>query len=253
MDNIKLVALALIGGLIVMGPPSAAEEMDLVGWWKLDEGAGAVAADSSGLDNHGTLKNGPMWVPGRIGGALEFANTDETNIYVDIPNSPTLENVQEADYTVAAWVKPDRLPPGTDNTPAYGILVKQGWHIGLVYDQDGLFKMQHHLKEGNNTWILAKSAPKAPGAWYHLVGVVSRSDGFVKIYVNGVLEATASFPPGSVAREFEKVTWKLGIAGPDYNKAREGMDGIIDDARIYRRALSDAEVAALADSYTTTQ
>ena len=252
MDSIKLVTLAFLGGLIVMDASCAAEETDLVGWWKLDEMAGDVAADSSGLANHGTLKNGPMWVRGRIGGALEFANNDETKIYVDIPNSPTLEKVHEADYTVAAWVKPKCLPPGTDITPAYGILVKQGWHIGLVYDQDGLFKMQHHLRDVSNTYMLVKSAPKAPSVWYHVVGVVSRTDGFVKIYVNGVLEATASFPPGSAAREFEEVTWKLGIAGPEYNHFREAMDGMIDDARIYRRALSDAEVAALVESYAPT-
>jgi len=249
MDSIKLVTLAFLGTLIVMDTSCAEEKVDLVGWWKLDEVAGDVVADSSGLGNHGTLKNGPMWVPGRIGGSLEFANTDETKIYVDIPNSPTLENLQEADYTVAAWVKPNRLPPGTDMTPAYGILVKQGWHIGLVYDQEGLFKMQHHLKEGNNSWILVKSAPKDPNAWYHVVGVVSRTDGFVKIYVNGILESTASFPPQSIAREFGTETWKLGIAGPEYGKYREAMDGRIDDARIYRRALSDAEVAALVESY----
>ena len=252
MDNFKLVALAFFGGLIVMGTSCAARDMDLVGWWKLDEGQGGVATDSSGFSNHGALKNGPTWVPGRIGGALHFANTDETKIYVDIPNSPTLENVQEADYTVAAWVKPDRLPPGTANTPAYGIVVKQGHHIGLVYDQDGLFKMQHHLRDVNNTYMLVKSAPKVPSVWYHVVGVVSRTDGFVKIYVNGVLEAAESFPPGAAAREFEAVTWKLGIAGPEYGKYREGMDGIIDDARIYSRALSDAEVAALAKPYAPT-
>lgn len=252
MDGVKLVVFVLFVGMVMMGASDAPEETGLVGWWKLDEGQGDVATDSSGFSNHGALKNGPLWVSGRIGGALHFANTDETKIYVDIPNSPTLENVQESDYTVAAWVRPDRLPPGTDNTPAYGIVVKQGWHIGLVYDQDGLFKMQHHLKEGNNTYILVKAAPKAPGAWYHVAGVVSRTEGFVKIYVNGVREAAASFPPGSTAREFEKVTWTLGIAGPEYNHYREAMDGTIDAARIYSRALSDAEVAALAESYAPT-
>lgn len=246
MNGIKLATLLLLGGLTLMSKSCLAEETGLVGWWKLDETAGEIAADASGLDNHGMLKNGPTWVPGHIGGALHFANTDETKIYVDIPNSPTLENVQEADYTVAAWVKTDQLPPGTANTPAYGIVVKQGHHIGLVYDQDGLFKMQHHLRDVPNTYMLVKAAPKAPGVWYHVAGVVSRTDGFVKIYVNGVLEATATFPPGAPAREFEELTWKLGIAGPDYGAYREGMDGIIDDARIYSRALSDDEVAALA-------
>lgn len=249
MDNIKLVALALLGWLIVMGTPSAAKEMDLVGWWKLDEVAGDVAADSSGLVNHGTLMNGPLWVRGRIGGALEFANTDKTNIYVDIPNSPTLENVQEGDYSIAAWVWPEHLPPGTEVTPAYGIVVKQGAHIGLVYDQDGLFKMQHHSSAG---YSLAKSAKKSPGAWYHVTGILSKSNGFVKIYVNGKLEATVNFSRGATAREFGTETWKLGIAGPDYPRFREAMNGKIDDARIYRRALSDAEVAALAESCTPT-
>jgi len=126
MKGINLVVLSLFAGMVVMGTSSAAEEKGLVGWWKLDDGQGDVANDSSGFSNHGALKNGPLWVSGRIGGALHFANTDETNIYVDIPNNPMLENLQEADYTVAAWVKPDRLPPGTDNTPAYGILVKPG-------------------------------------------------------------------------------------------------------------------------------
>jgi outer membrane protein assembly factor BamB len=214
-----------------------------VGWWKLDEKSGTAASDSSGRGNHGKLINGPTWVEGRIGVALHFANTDDTKIYVDIPNSPTLENVQEGDYTIAAWLWPNRLPPGTEVTPAYGIVVKQGAHIGLVYDQDGLFKMQHHSSAG---YSLAKSAKKSPMAWYHVTGIVSKSNGFVKIYVNGKLEATVNFTRGSTAREFGTETWKLGIAGPDYTKFREAMNGKVDDVRIYSRVLSDGEIAALA-------
>ena len=223
----------------------ATVDNSLVGWWKLDEKSGTTASDSSGRGNHGKLINGPTWVDGRIGGALNFPNTDTTKIYVDIPNSAALENVQEGDYTVAAWVWPNSLPPGTDVTPAYGIVVKQGAHIGLVYDQDGLFKMQHHSSAG---YSLAKSAKKSPRAWYHVTGIVSKSNGFVKIYVNGKLEATVNFTRGATAREFGTETWKLGIAGPDYNKFREAMNGKVDDVRIYSRVLSDGEITELANA-----
>jgi hypothetical protein len=224
-------------------PKIATLDTSLMGWWKLDEKSGTTAYDSSSCGNHGKLINSPTRVGGRIGEALHFANTDDTRIYVEIPNSPTLENVQEGDYTVAAWVWPSSLPPGTEVTPAYGILVKEGYHIGLVYDQDGIYKMQHHSSVG---YSLARTAKKSPGAWHHVTGVVSKSNGFVKIYVNGKIEATVNFSPGAAAREFGMVTWKLGIAGPGYTKYREAMTGKIDDARVYNRVLSDAEIAALA-------
>jgi len=229
-------------GSVGNGSQIATEDTSLVGWWKLDEKSGTAAFDSSGRGNHGKLIGGPTWVDGRIGGALHFANTDDTKIYVDIPNSPTLENVQEGDYTVAAWVWPNRLPPGTKMTPAYGIIVKQGQHIGLVYDEDGFFKMQHHSSAG---YSLAKSAKKSPMAWYHVTGVVSKSNGFVKLYVNGKLESAVSFTPGATAVEFGTRTWKLGIAAPGYTNFREAMNGKVDDARIYSRVLSDGEICVL--------
>ena len=64
-------------------PARAAAEPGLVGWWKLDERSGAVAADSSRNRNQGTLKNGVSRVPGKIGGALSF---DGVSSHVRIPN-----------------------------------------------------------------------------------------------------------------------------------------------------------------------
>ena len=48
-----------------------AVQADLVGWWRLDDGAGTTAVDSSDSGNDGTLAGDPKWVAGKVGGALE--------------------------------------------------------------------------------------------------------------------------------------------------------------------------------------
>ena len=45
-------------------------DLNLVGLWRFDEGAGTTAADSSGLGNNGTLQGNPQWVAGRFSNAL---------------------------------------------------------------------------------------------------------------------------------------------------------------------------------------
>ncbi|MBI3415695.1 MAG: hypothetical protein HY043_10335, partial [Verrucomicrobia bacterium] len=50
----------------------AATVPNLVGYWKLDDGSGLSAVDSSGNGNTGTLVNGPTWTTGQFGGGLSL-------------------------------------------------------------------------------------------------------------------------------------------------------------------------------------
>ena len=50
---------------------------DLVGYWSFDEGAGTVANDGSGNNNHGDVMGGAQWVAGKMGGALAFDGADD--------------------------------------------------------------------------------------------------------------------------------------------------------------------------------
>src|SRR5262249_44391850 len=71
----------------------------LVGWWKLTDGAGTSAADSSGGGHTGTLVNSPSWVVGKIWPfALSFNGANQyVNLNYSFPVGTAL--------SYSAWIK----------------------------------------------------------------------------------------------------------------------------------------------------
>lgn len=210
--------------------------------WKLDETSGPTAVDSEG-GNDGSLNGSAYWTTGEIDGGLAFDYADGED-YVEVPNSSGLENVQEDDYTLAAWFRPNSTPPGSgsDNDANYGILIKAGWHNGIYFANGNRFAFDHQLDDGTSVSLLSTNT-FSPGDFYHVAGVVDRSAGTTSLYVNGELEDTLSFTPGAAAREYGTMTWKLGIAYSGASSWGWPADGVIDDARIYDRALTAAEIS----------
>lgn len=225
---------------------------DLIGHWKLDDEKGStVAADSSGGGANGKVVAGAAFVAGKIGGGLQV---DGKGGHVEIPSTEALDKVQDGNYTVAAWFKPDAVPAGKDeeNTANFGILIKTGWHTGLSYSADKKFTMTHWVatdKPLEPTWVGAGAWDQdyEPGEWYHLAGVVDRGAGTVKLYLNGEEKGSADFTANAPTRKYEKMTWKIGIANPGAETYAWPAKGVVDDARIYSKALSAAEVKTLYD------
>jgi len=164
---------------------------------------------------------------------------------VELGAEGALRDCQEGDYTLAAWVRPDSVPSAErPEEAAFAVIMKPGWHLGLYYSSEQRFVMNHVLSDDSQ--VAAKSARQfPPGSFHHAVGVVSRAKGTVEVYVDGKLEGSASFPPGKAARKYGDAPWRLGAAMPQAADWRFEMDGAIDDARIYRAALSASEVAEL--------
>jgi hypothetical protein len=217
----------------------------LVGHWKLDD-TGATAIDATGNDNTGILVNEPQRTQGKMGGAIAFDGKDR---YVNIPNSASLEKLQDQNFTVAAWFRPHSKPAGTGdaNDSAYAIVVKGGPPEGLRYGNDQRFTLEHCLGAAG-TVTVTTAGVYAPGSFYHVAGVVSRTEGALRIYVNGKQDGQTNFPSGSAARDFGTETWKLGIASPTALSRRWSADGTIDDVRLYNRALGPSDVRALSGS-----
>ena len=72
----KLVYLICFGLtlIFILANTVSAADPSLVGWWKLDEGSGLVANDSSGNGNDGTIYGSPLWVTAGTPVAPESSN-----------------------------------------------------------------------------------------------------------------------------------------------------------------------------------
>lgn len=90
-----ILAIVAVAGTTVLGDAS------LVGWWPLDDGAGAVVKDASGNGHDGAITGDPEWVAGWVGGALAFNGSN----YVDTGYKDNLPN-----WTVSVWVKSPAAP-----------------------------------------------------------------------------------------------------------------------------------------------
>jgi hypothetical protein len=232
----------------------------LVGYWKLDETA-APSADSAG-GAAGTWVGTPApFTPGPVFSfpnprALSFDYTDGTDDYVEIPNTPALENLQENSYTISAWFRPADVPPTppldsngnrieSTNTARYAVVVKAGWHLGIHYNYNRQFVFEHWETgdqwRGTGTWTSTYDA----GQWYHLCGVWNRTTGTVSLWVNGTLAGQTDYTDGFATREYGTTPWRIGIANPGAGSWRWAARGAIDDVRFYNRVLSDNEIREL--------
>ena len=199
----------------------------LVLYLPFEEGKGSATLDWSGNDNSGIIK-GATWTNGKIGKALSFDGTDD---YVDCGNDSSL-NITDA-ITIGVWVyykkKPGKWPAFVSKWNNYkGYMLWQRANLNIafgVWDEagNGYYAGEITLTEG----------------WHHLVGVYdpSLSSDNVKLYVDGKqIGETADF------------TGKISISDyPLYIGCVSGQyfSGIIDEVRIYNRALSPEEIKAL--------
>ena len=222
---------------------------NLIGWWKLDEGAGTIAADSSIYDNDGNLagdpNSHPQWVAGHIGsGALDFNGVHD---YVDCSNDVNLNEPNiTGKITLAAWVKTNDCGNGQINP--------------YIAKGDHAYTLQHYYGGNSSNVNVLEFAIHDAGAWYfahfpvdssfnnswhHLAGTYNGSQ--IKLYVDGELKTTTDYV-GSIASDTNNVN-----LGKSSDFTDRWYNGLLDDVRIYSRALSQEEVAYLAERSTFTQ
>jgi hypothetical protein len=215
----------------------------LVGHWSLDEGQGTVAHDTTPNALHGTI-TGCQWVAGRKGTALAFggssaeavggpAATPPVTDLVEVPDAPALNLPEEV--TVAFWL---RLAGDTGSwqfpvtkfrgnlARNYGMYIRPG-------DFSAFFSTS--FADGAAPHVDIGGGPNLnDGQWHHLAATCALAAGQIVVYVDGRKVGSQAAAPALLKTVAEPLRFGAGTKG------------LIDEIRLYGRALSAAEVKRLA-------
>ena len=203
----------------------------LQAWLAMNETTGTSAADSSGFGRAGTLVNGGTWVAGRSGNALAL---DGVNDYVSLPANVVADL---ADFTIAAWVYWD----ASRNWARIFDFGNGTEHYMMLTPRSSSGRMRFGITTNYGIGEQGIECPAmATGQWVHVAVTLSGSTG--SLYVNGTLAGSNTAMRHS--------PFRLGATSQNWIGRSQYPDpyfnGKIDDFRIYRGALTTAEVLALA-------
>lgn len=198
--------------------------------------ANGVVRDESGAGNDGRVE-GAQWVSkGRMGGAYRFSITNVDDRIV-IPDSDSL-GVQYV--TLSAWVM------GTDTDGLPNRIVDKDRRKGYSLGLNGGGQNKQEIVGIDITWSTGTSVKRliCDGHWHHVAGTY---DGQIsKLYVDGnMVRQQQTQSPGPIPRNH----WDLCVGNSvvDYEGGTFGsFDGLIDEVRVYNRALSAEEIKGLA-------
>jgi hypothetical protein len=201
--------------------------------YSFNEGSGTTVTDASGHGVTGTIQGATWTAGGRYGNALSF---DGSSSYVDLGNPALLQIT--GSMTWSAWVKAGANPADDGEIVAKSDSTS-GWQLKTSPDT-GPQTFGIRVSGGGTT--LAKrysTSIRSLGVWYHVAGVYDASATTLSVYVNGVLDngALIGTIPASQVNSAVNVNIGRRTGGFYFN-------GVIDEVRIYNRALSAAEVQA---------
>lgn len=220
---------------IIVNP---AGTLPLIAHYKFDEESGTTATDSSGLNNNAKLNGGAVWAEGQNGNAVSL---DGKSGYVSMPTG-ILSNVN--DVTISAWVKLNSLNQwariwdfGT-GTNSYMFLTPQSSENKLRF----AISISGYTNEEQLNAPLLET-----GIWKHITVTLSGNTGI--LYVDGLEVArneNMTLNPTSLGSTTQNYIGKSQFDNDPY------LNGLVDDLRIFNKALDADEVKALFDSKQVT-
>ncbi len=225
MRRLLMLPVAVVA--LALASTASADFFDgLVLYLPLDEGAGDVAGDLSGLGHNGVIDN-PEWGPGQHGGALVLAGTP-SGTFVTVESTADM-NVNEMTFMV--WVNANTW----DGTKQIAGKSVHGGCAGRtqygLFSEGGMLKMRFEAVAGRAD--ITAPLPETE-VWVHIAA--TNDGGECKIYVNGE-EVGAGAVPGDLNANDDP--WRLG---QDCDRANYIFDGSLDEARLWNRALDVDEI-----------
>ncbi|SDX33489.1 Alginate lyase [Collimonas sp. OK242] len=227
-----VTAMTPSGETAVSNQVTAITAVQLLTHLAFDDGRGAKAADTSGQGHTGTLVNGATWASGKKGGAVSL---NGGNGYVSLP-AGIMADV--SDFTIAAWVY---WNASSNWARVFDFGTGTGHFMMLTARSNGGFpRFAMTVNGGSSGQAIDSNAVMPIGQWVHVA--VTLSDNLGTLYING---SVVGKNPEMVLAPF-----RLGSTGQNWiGRSQFANDpyfnGLVDDFRIYRGALSAMEIAAL--------
>ena len=213
---------------------------DLIAYWRFDEASGTTVTDSSGNSNTGTLVNGGTWTTGKVRNGLRF---DGTNDHVVVNNSASINSITNR-ITIAFWANAADL--SNDWVTALQRRNAADWFDWQIYLRASdaptanhpVFRVDWNSNGAIDTGEQVEcSTILATSQWYFVAVIYDGSQ--MRFYLNGTSCGTTAKSGGVIPNSARQI-W-LGGNEP----WGEYLNGMLDEVRIYKRALSQAEIQAL--------
>ena len=215
--------------------PQGNGDLNLAGHWTFDR----TSDDCSGNGNHARFHGDPTYghdvapTGTRNIGSLDL---DGEGDYVEVRHAESLNAPHAA--TVSLWFKPRSQPRGGGGCVLLG---KGTGYLDLKFNymllQTASYYVEAQGMDGMRAVTIGDTI-QAMNTWHHVAAVYDGDKGHTRLYFNGVLDATVCGAPGR-----RRVNTRPVLMGARETKA-DGLNGLIDDVRVYTRALSDEEIAA---------
>ncbi len=219
-----------------MHPSVVRAQEGLVGYWRFDETSGTTAIDLAGGDNNGTLGNAAQWQPGagRTGGAVLYDSVQNTG-RVEIPTA----GMSASRGTIMVWGKLAQPYPTNRNDASY--------FFGHTTQPSYANRIQFYMNTANTLFDLGLGDTHnrrndmvnlQTDTWCHVA--LTWDSGRYVVYLNGEELASGTYT-GLTALN---TIMDIGNDGNPVSGNQEAFAGLLDEARIYNRALERAEVLA---------
>ena len=205
--------------------------------YSFNASSGTTALDVSGNGNNGVLTNGPLWVAGNNGNGVRL---DGVNDYVDLGNPAALRLT--GSMTLSAWINASAFPFDDAAIISKRQSANVGYQLDTTIDR-GPRTMSFKISDAAGQTVARYGATTlVTNTWYHVAGVYDATNRTMQVYVNGKLDNVALV--GTIPAAQPASTPNVHLGQRPGAPGQFNFAGVLDDVRLYNRALSQAEIQA---------